>query len=272
MVAQYADRDDSEDPSRQEQTRRYDHDVAERQLLEAVSWWQRPPVRVLLRLAHTRLPLRGVGKRPFLQTLDVARVSARRIGSLLVEGGTLSKIDDVFQLTIEEITGPIPDNAKTLVARRRTRAESYERQQLPTEWKGTPDILNTTPQPASPRQANSVLTGVGVSAGVREGIVRVVTNPDFADVEPDEILVASTTDPSWASIMFLSSALVVDIGGALSHAAVVARELRIPCVVNTRNGTSFLQTGDRVRVDGAKGIIEILESVQTSNEHEGRRG
>jgi pyruvate,water dikinase len=59
--------------------------------------------------------------------------------------------------------------------------------------------------------------------------------------------------------MFVSAALVVDIGGALSHAAVVARELGIPCVVNTRTGTSVLRTGDRVRVDGKAGTVEVLE-------------
>jgi pyruvate,water dikinase len=104
-----------------------------------------------------------------------------------------------------------------------------------------------------------VVEGVGVSAGVVEGLVRVVTDPSFDDVEPDEVLVAPTTDPSWASIMFVSSALVVDIGGPLSHAAVVARELGVPCVVNTRSGSRVLRTGDRVRVDGTTGRVEILE-------------
>jgi pyruvate,water dikinase len=78
-------------------------------------------------------------------------------------------------------------------------------------------------------------------------------------VEPDEVLVAPTTDPSWSSIMFISSALVVDIGGMLSHAAVVARELGIPCVVNTRTGTRALRTGDRVRVDGTTGTVTVIE-------------
>jgi pyruvate,water dikinase len=61
--------------------------------------------------------------------------------------------------------------------------------------------------------------------------------------------------------MFLSAALVVDIGGALSHAAVVARELGIPCVVNTRHGSRTLHTGDRVRVDGTTGTVEVLAAV-----------
>ena len=78
-------------------------------------------------------------------------------------------------------------------------------------------------------------------------------------MEPGEILVAHTTDPSWASVLFLSAALVTDIGGLLSHAAVVARELGVPCVVGTKVGTSLLRTGDRCRVDGTSGQIEILE-------------
>jgi pyruvate,water dikinase len=89
-----------------------------------------------------------------------------------------------------------------------------------------------------------------------------VLDPDFMDVEPGEILIAPITDPSWCSIMFLSKALVVDLGGALSHAAIVARELGIPCVVNTQNGTTVLRTGDRVRVDGDKGTVELLASAE----------
>ena len=101
--------------------------------------------------------------------------------------------------------------------------------------------------------------GIGVSAGVAEGVVRVVTDPSFTEVADGEILVTPTTDPSWASILFLSSALVVDIGGPLSHAAVVARELGIPCVINTRTGTRALRSGDRVRVDGDGGTVTLLE-------------
>ena len=92
-----------------------------------------------------------------------------------------------------------------------------------------------------------------------EGVARVVHDPDFAEIEPDEILVSPTTNPSWSSIMFVSSGLVVDIGGALSHAAVVARELGLPCVVNTQSGSRTIRTGDRLRVDGKEGTVEILE-------------
>ena len=117
--------------------------------------------------------------------------------------------------------------------------------------------------------AIEAISGLGVSAGVAEGRVRVVVDPSFAEVEPGEVLVTSTTDPSWASIMFLSSALIVDIGGPLSHAAVVARELGVPCVVNTRTGSSVLRTGDVVRVDGNTGSVEILDRVENNQSGHG---
>jgi len=103
------------------------------------------------------------------------------------------------------------------------------------------------------------VSGVGVSPGVVEGIARVVTDAACCDVEPGEILVTPATDPSWSSIMFISAALVVDIGGVLSHAAIVARELALPCVVDTKTGSRLIHTGDRCRVDGTNGTVTILE-------------
>ena len=92
-----------------------------------------------------------------------------------------------------------------------------------------------------------------------------VTDPSFAEVQPGEVLVAATTDPSWASIMFVSAAVVVDIGGTLSPAAVVARELGIPCVVNSGNATQALRNGDVVRVDGRTGTVEVLQRFSPPN-------
>ncbi|MGX9225229.1 PEP-utilizing enzyme [Streptomyces albus] len=104
-----------------------------------------------------------------------------------------------------------------------------------------------------------------------EGVVRVVHDAAFTEVEPGDILVCATTDPSWASVLFLSGALVVDVGGPLSHAAVVAREIGVPCVVGTGDGTRALATGDRVRVDGGAGTVEVLDraAVLTAQEPKG---
>jgi pyruvate, water dikinase len=86
-------------------------------------------------------------------------------------------------------------------------------------------------------------------------------SPPDASWDAGDILIAHTTDPSWVSLMFLASGLVVDIGGMMSHAAVVARELGIPCVMNTGRGTTALHTGDMIRIDGAAGTVEILQRI-----------
>jgi rifampicin phosphotransferase len=175
---------------------------------------------------------------------------------------------DVFYLTVDELLAPrLTSEARELVAQRRARRAENLRLTLPNTWKGTPVPISRGTDAAARMAVGDVISGIGVSAGTVEGMVRVVTDPTFADVEPGEILVAPLTDPSWASIMFLSSALVVDVGGALSHAAVVARELRLPCVVATGTGSQVLATGDRVRVrvDGTAGTVELLGSTRPAH-------
>jgi rifampicin phosphotransferase len=261
LIAEYAARDDSADPFAREAARRERAAAARQELLAAVPRVQRPSASAVLRLAEARIPLRGVGKRSFLQALDVARASARRLGVLFAADGRLVDPDDVFYLTTAELTGRLPDDVHELVSRRRERRAEYQAMELPGSWVGVPEPIQRIPQTQSSDDEPRIVSGVGVSAGVVEGTVRVVTDPSFAEVEPDEILVAPLTDPSWASIMFVSAGLVVDIGGPMSHAAVVARELGLPCVVNTRSGTRELRTGDRVRVDGTAGTVEVLERI-----------
>jgi pyruvate,water dikinase len=107
---------------------------------------------------------------------------------------------------------------------------------------------------------------MAVSPGEVEGRARVVMDPDAGiEIEPGEVLVCQTTDPSWASYFLVASALVIDIGGAMSHGAIVARELGIPCVINTRTGTSAISPGDLLRVDGGSGKVEVLERAQAGS-------
>jgi pyruvate,water dikinase len=262
MLEGYRGIPDAESPVLREQVVHDQLAERQREVLAAIPSARRPGARLLLKIAARTIPLRGVGKRSFLQSLDVARCAGRQIGALLVQEGTLEADDDVFYLTVDELCGRLPENAAALVRLRRERRNEYQALELPASWRGTPAVKprlagdGTTP-------SERLITGIGASSGIAEGVVRVVHDPTFAEVEPDEILVTATTDPSWASIMFISAALVVDIGGALSHAAVVARELGIPCVVNTRTGTRTLRTGDRVRVDGTSGTVTVIQPVTT---------
>ena len=267
LLSEYATRSESDSPLAQAARRDTQAEALRRKVLGALPRAQRGPAALVLKLAAARIPLRGVGKRSFLQSLDVARAASRRIGECLVAENRLNDAEDVFYLTVDELTGTLPADAWDLVGARRERRELYRSVRIPSFWRGQPLAVAPTPVDKAlddPAAEPGVVSGIGVSAGVVEGVVRVVTEPDFGKVESNEILVAPTTDPSWSSIMFVSKALVVDIGSSLSHAAVVARELGLPCVVNTRDGTRLLRTGDRVRVDGTAGTVQILERAQAA--------
>jgi phosphohistidine swiveling domain-containing protein len=255
LIATYREQDESSSPIAREAAAHERLPRLQRELLHALPTVQRPAARVVLRYAARTIPMRGVGKASFLQAFDVMRACARRLGELMAADGRLDTPGDVFFLTLDELTGSSPGNAKDLIARRKSIQSKYQGMSLPASWRGTPDVTRR-----APREDDDVaIAGIGASSGTAEGPVRVVTDPSFADIEPGAVLVSHTTDPSWASVMFVSKALVVDLGGMLSHAAVVARELGIPCVVNTRTGTARLRDGDRVRVDGATGTVEIIE-------------
>ncbi|MCV7412390.1 hypothetical protein AWC05_17400 [Mycobacterium florentinum] len=258
IITAYADRSDDESPIAHNARVRAALPRAQREVIAALPPAHRASARVVLALAARTLPMRGVGKAAFVQAIDVSRAAARRLGQLYAEQGRLDDPQDIFYLTLAELRSGLPRGARDLVDARRSRREDYRRIRLPHSWRGTPDPVDEVQERAV---VGDVISGVGASAGRVEGTVRIVTDPSFADVEPGEILVSHTTDPSWASIMFVSAALVVDIGGVISHAAVVARELGIPAVVNTRHGTELLRDGDRVRVDGAAGTVELLDRV-----------
>ncbi|MBM4457143.1 MAG: phosphoenolpyruvate synthase, partial [Chloroflexi bacterium] len=109
----------------------------------------------------------------------------------------------------------------------------------------------------------NVIAGSPVSPGVVEGLVRVVLDPHAAGLRPGEILVCPGTDPAWTPLFLAAGGLVMEVGGLMTHGSVVAREYGIPAVVGVTRATQRLQTGQRVRVDGSAGRIEILEPLAT---------
>jgi rifampicin phosphotransferase len=258
MIAEYTALDDAADPRRQAAKAEREHADTARAVIAAVPASRRPAVRLLLTLAARRILLRGAVKRAFLQSLDACRAAARRAGEHLAAAERIEQPDDVFYLVVPELSDRSAADLRDLVTRRRERRAEYQALlPLPEMWRGAPPVVSRSSDEEVVE--SGMVTGIGVSPGQAEGVARVLMTPDFEAVEPGEILVAPTTDPGWSSVMFISCALVVDIGGALSHAAVVAREMGVPCVVNTRDGTRRIRTGDRVRVNGDTGTVEILE-------------
>jgi pyruvate,water dikinase len=210
----------------------------------------------LLALAARFVPHRESGKVGYLMAVDGARTAARALGSHWAREHWIDDAEDIFHLTLDELVAGPNLRTNTLVADRRRRHAELAATTLPEAWVGVP-----TPIRSESRRAPDTgpITGVGVNPGVVEGWARVVLEPRDADLEPGEILVCATTDPSWVSLFIPAGGVVIDVGGHMSHGAIVARELGIPCVINTRDGTQRIATGDRLRIDGTSGEVVVLD-------------
>jgi pyruvate,water dikinase len=260
LAESYRSMPDSADPGLALTAQRARRDAAERDLFAALGTAKRPVARQVLNMARTFLPLRETGKAAFVQSIDGGRAACRALGRSLAASGVLADAEDVPYLTVTELLGTLPADVAATVAERRARFEEYRGYRLPDRWTGSPVALPVTRTDV----ASGPISGIPVSPGVVEGVARVITDPHSEDIEVDEILVCETTDPSWASFFVVASAVVIDVGGPLSHGAIVARELGIPCVINTRTGTQQIRTGQRIRVDGTAGTVELLTSEETS--------
>lgn len=188
------------------------------------------------------------------------RLALRERARRLVAAGALTETDDIFYLTLDEAFW-LPTDARQRVARRRAERERLRQIRMPDvvvgRWEPAADAGALTP--------GGSVTGIGVSPGVVEGRVRQVTSLDD-DVDPGDILVASVTDTGHTAMFAYAAAVVTDIGGAASHAAIVAREFAIPCVVDTKTATTSLTDGQLIRVDGTNGTVTVIADATTPEE------
>lgn len=251
---------DTEPPWVRREPLRAARDEAARDVLAALGPGQRPVARAVFRVAPSSALALQRTKASFLMALDVARAAVRGIGAELVAGGHLDDGADAFQFFLPELLEPSPRAGLRERAGRRAAARArYEELEVPETWSGPVPVRPRGGAEPADRPAVARVTGLGVAAGVACGTVRVVVDPcDDAGIEVGDVLVCHTTDPSWVALMTLASALVIDVGGAASHGAVVARELGIPCVIGTHTGTTELRDGARVRVDGSSGTVEVI--------------
>jgi pyruvate,water dikinase len=247
-----AARSDDERPRLREARAVRAREAAEAELLARVPAAKRPLTRALLRAAGSQVRNLGLGKAAFLTAVDGCRAAVRRIGDSLAAEGRLADPDDVFHLTPTELRGPGTGWAD-LVTSRRARHAEYDRLTLPVVFVGMPEPVSAE------APADGPVTGVCGAPGTVEGTARVVLDPlDAEPLEPGDILVCRLTDPSWAALFSMADGLVIDVGGPASHGAIVARELGVPCVIGTDDGTRRIRTGDRLRVDGDAGTVTVL--------------
>jgi rifampicin phosphotransferase len=183
-------------------------------------------------------------------------------GLRLVAEGLLDERDDVWMLEREELRAALtePADLRAIVAARRADLERGR-------GEGARPFLGDPPEQRERDavverfygSAGTALSGSGASPGIAEGIARVVAGPaDFARIRNGDVLVTTTTTPAWTPLFPSLGALVTETGGILSHAAVVAREYRLPAVVGAAGATKAIVDGTRVRVDGTAGTVTVL--------------
>jgi pyruvate,water dikinase len=179
------------------------------------------------------------------------------VGEELAQAGRLGTAGDIFFLSVPEAWAALAgEDFRTAVRERRA---VYERE---TRRKHVPRLLlSDGTEPTADQHAaagpGDGLSGTPASGGVVSGKARVVLDPGNAYLEPGEILVAPSTDPGWTPLFLTAGGLVMEMGGPMSHGAIVAREYGIPAVVGVPDATESVETGQTITVDGSEGIVSF---------------
>ncbi len=179
----------------------------------------------------------------------------------LVKTGVLSEATDVYYLELDELLQILQNNFKedvaALIARRKEEYQWFQGLKPPRIM--TSEGESVVVPPNKGKLPEGTLIGSPVSAGIAEGIARVISRPENAVLNEGEILVAPHTDPGWTPLFQSAIAIITEVGGLMTHGAVIAREYGIPAVVGVDEATTLIHDGDKIRVDGVQGCIEILE-------------
>jgi phosphohistidine swiveling domain-containing protein len=223
-------------------------------------WVKSRMVRVTADRARRLMGLRESPKFFAVRFMGLTRQAILSIAEEFARSGELEKAEDFIFLSFDELARFASHEGgdwKTLVLSRRE-IYDYEkkRRQIPRLILSDGRAFFEGIQ--SEDSSATRLPGSPVSPGVVEGRVRVVLDPRKTHLLPGEILVCPGTDPSWTPLFLTAGGLIMEVGGMMTHGAVVAREYGIPAVVGVHEATTRLQTGQRIRLDGSSGVIEIL--------------
>lgn len=195
---------------------------------------------------------------------------AIKLGGLLVKQLAIREVEDVFFIFLDELTSVAEGklDVKVSIEKRKKMFEKvYAAHERGVHWMistGSFPVFETKKEKSKDEiKTSDSLKGVSASRGVCEGTVCIVRGPgEFNKLKKGDILVSTYTAPVWTPLFRVASAAVTEIGSPTSHAAIVAREYGIPAVVAIENVTNILRDGQRIRVDGTKGIITLLQEVQ----------
>jgi len=233
-------------------------DPLKRMLARWLLSWAKARVRDRENLRFERTRLFGRVRRIFLA-----------LGARLTETGVLDDRRDVFNLTVDELLGAVEGAAITgdLRSLSRMRAAEWKEQlvrpdppeRFSVSGAHISGVAGLAAQQAAPSvEAGETRKGIACCKGIVTAKVRMIEDPRVEALAPGEILVARHTDPGWIAVFANAAGVIAERGSLLSHSAIVAREMGVPCVVSLKGVTQWLKTGDVVRLDGGAGTVERI--------------
>ncbi len=226
--------------------------------------WQARVITDIVASTQKYLAAREQMKDLIIRHIDINRYLVSELSQKLVAQGLIQNQDDVYFLTHTELfiieEGIEPKELASLIARRRRDFNWSAKVSVPRLQENIPQFERLNSKTKDETSSSTIiLKGLPIYPGVVEGIARVVLDPrDGHTLQPGEILVAPVTDVGWTPLYPLASALVVEIGGPLSHGAIVAREYGLPSIVAVNNATKHICSGDRIIVDASAGIVKKI--------------
>jgi len=223
-------------------------------LLSRVHGPRRVLARALLRRVRALAGAREAPKFHAIRVFARGRAILAPVGDALAAAGRIAAADDIWFLTIPDAHRAVAgeDLRDVVAARRSEYRRELRRRHVPRVLLS--DGTDAEAAFASPA-ADAAIRGTPASPGTARGVARVMLSPAGARLEPGEVLVAPATDPGWTPLFLTASALVMEMGGMMSHGAVVAREYGIPAVVGVPEATTRIATGEHIVVDGSAGTV-----------------
>jgi phosphohistidine swiveling domain-containing protein len=228
---------------------------------------RRPVVRRLIYVIRELFPLREHHKFLIVRLLDIAKPVILNAGARLESENKIENADDVWFMTSYELRELLNNNttiSTKLVQQRKQDLVFYQKLTPPRVMVGDGEVLSASFDNANAPPGS--LVGSPVSAGIVEGIAKVVLDPATEILHPGEILVAPFTDPGWTPLFVNAAGLVAEVGGLMTHGSVIAREYGIPAVVSVLDATTIIKTGQRIRVHGEAGYVEFLDEDENLRE------
>lgn len=204
-------------------------------------------------IGYREYPKYGMINRYFVYKQALLKEAER-----LAQAGVIAGKEDIYYLTYEELREVVRTNEQDekIITQRKDDYKIYEKLTPPRVLTSDGEII--TGQYKRENMPAEAIVGLPVSSGVIEGRARVIFNIEDADLEDGDILVTPYTDPSWTPLFVSIKGLVTEVGGLMTHGAVIAREYGLPAIVGVEKATHRIKDGQRIRVHGTEGYIEIL--------------